>query len=68
MSNIIGAEQLHSITGINQDRALERYLEQSNIRYFPSKNGPWTTIGLIEAAGGLVPITAANSDSADEIL
>ncbi len=51
---------LQQLTGYNRLSDVERCLEQARIPYFRGKGGVWTTMGLIEAAGGLKP---ANADS-----
>lgn len=51
---LITADELAQVTGYDQDAALKRALTQAGIVWFPGKNGrPWTTITLINAAGGL---------------
>jgi hypothetical protein len=51
---------LQELTGYNRLSDVERCLDQAGIRYFRGKGGIWTTMGLIEAAGGIKP---ANADA-----
>ena len=56
MSQIVEYNELADLTGANQVAAIKRNLEEQGIRTFVGV-GPkklWTTIGLIEAAGGIV--------------
>lgn len=46
--------ELKEVTGYKRNRDLERCLTEAGVRWFPGKDGPWTTIDLINAAGGLV--------------
>lgn len=53
---ILTTEQLLSVTGYDRPADLCRSLDKQGIRYHRGKGGkPWTTLGLIEAAAGLVP-------------
>lgn len=42
-----------AITGYVRVGDVRRCLERQKIRYFFGRDGVWTTIGLVEAAGGL---------------
>lgn len=53
--SILTNAHLKAITGYERVGDVRRCLERQNIRYFFGKDGVWTTIGLVEAAGGLVP-------------
>lgn len=55
MSVIVSCEQLREITGYKGTIAIAKCLRKQNIPFFYSKNGPWTTIDLINKAGGLKP-------------
>lgn len=53
---ILTADELLSATGFDRDGDLKRLFDQQGIRWFPGKGGrPWTTIALINKAGGLYP-------------
>lgn len=56
MSNerIILPDDLSHITGYERPGDVERCLRTQGVRYFTGKDGPWTTIDLINAAGGLL--------------
>lgn len=54
------------ITGYKQVGDLEKCLKKQGIRFFYGKPGViWTTLSLIEAAGGLKPV---NDNQKPEIL
>ena len=49
-------EQLSLLTGYERASDLKRALDAQGIRYFWGKGGRiWTTIDLVNAAGGLLP-------------
>ncbi|ALO46615.1 hypothetical protein [Pseudohongiella spirulinae] len=50
-SNIVYAEELARVTGLEKPAAIRRELEKQGIAVFMGKNGPWTTRDLIAAAG-----------------
>lgn len=53
---ILTADELLSGTGYERDGDVKRMLDQQGIHWFPGKDGrPWTTIALINKAGGLFP-------------
>lgn len=52
-NGLLSTAELEQATGYRRPRDIERCLEQAGVRYFPGKDGPWTTIDLINAAGGL---------------
>lgn len=53
---IVEAEDLSAITGYDRHADAARCLRQQGIRVFEGRGGrPWTTVALIEAAGGLSP-------------
>lgn len=54
-SEIITAEDLQQVTGYTRVADVERCLQKNNIRYFHSRRGVWTTLSLINAAGGILP-------------
>lgn len=60
-SSVLTCDQLLELTKYERPGDLRRALDAQHIRYFIGKGGePWTTIGLIEAAGGLAPSSASN--------
>ncbi len=61
MSAIIAFDELKTITGYKRRGDVERCLRDQGIKVFCSKNGPWTTVDLVNQAGGFKQ-TAANDD------
>lgn len=53
LHGILKTDELLEVTGYNRRADLERCLTQQGVRYFWGKDGPWTTLDLINAAGGL---------------
>lgn len=54
--SIVECEDICAITGYERPADAARCLREQGIKVFEGRNGrPWTTIGLIEAAGGLLP-------------
>jgi hypothetical protein len=56
MSGTVGVvtfEDLKRITGYARRADIERTLQQQGIRLFKGRSGPWTTVELINQAGGL---------------
>ena len=51
---ILTTEELQKLTGYDRPRDIERCLRDQGVRYFHGKKGPWTTVDLVNAAGGLV--------------
>lgn len=60
-SALLDFEALKAVTGYQRQVDVERCLSKAGIRYFYARNGVWTTIHLVDAAGGLG--TASNSDA-----
>ena len=53
---ILTTDQLLQATGFERPGDLTRMFETAGIRWFPGKGGrPWTTMALINKAGGLFP-------------
>ncbi|WP_323600757.1 hypothetical protein [Pseudomonas putida] len=55
INNVLSFEDLQRITGYQRRSDVERSLIQQGIRMFRGKSGPWTTIDLINHAGGVGP-------------
>jgi len=51
--NVLSFEDLQRITGYQRRSDVERSLHDQGIRMFRGKAGPWTTIDLINRAGGV---------------
>ena len=60
-SQIIDTEALRSVTGYKRSSDIERCLEGQGIRYFYGKQGPWTTLDLINASKGLAALHLTTS-------
>ncbi|UXA39112.1 DUF4224 domain-containing protein [Pseudomonas juntendi] len=54
-SDVLSFEDLQRITGYQRRSDVEKTLVQQGIRMFRGKSGPWTTIDLINRAGGVEP-------------
>jgi hypothetical protein len=46
-------QALRALTGYRSPAAVERWCQRHGVRYFPSRNGPWTTIAALNAALGI---------------
>ena len=63
MNDVINTDELKEITGYVRSSDVEKCLESQDIRFFRGKDGPWTTLSLINAAKGLtVPPEAQTRD------
>ena len=56
-NQIIDTEALRSVTGYKRCSDIERCLDNQGIRYFYGKQGPWTTLDLINASKGLAALS-----------
>lgn len=54
-TNILTTDDLKIATGYDRQADIEKHLRENNIRYFRSRRGVWTTISLVNAAGGILP-------------
>ena len=52
-SNTLTAEHLAAITGYQRRCDIERCLRMNGRRFFVGRSGPWTTLDLVNAAGGI---------------
>ena len=55
--SVLTFEDLKRITGYARRADVERTLHEQGIRLFRGRTGPWTTVDLINQAGGLRPVT-----------
>ncbi|GHC19194.1 DUF4224 domain-containing protein [Aidingimonas halophila] len=63
-TNVLSCDELRAITGYQRAADIERCLVEQGVTVFRGRLGPWTTIDLINQAGGLKP-HAQNDDSYD---
>lgn len=56
-SRVLTFEDLKRITGYARRADVERTLHEQGIRMFRGRTGPWTTVELINQAGGIRPAT-----------
>lgn len=54
-AKVLEFEELQRITGYTRRADVEKSLRRQGIKTFVGRNGPWTTIDLINQAGGLRP-------------
>lgn len=50
-------DDLKRITGYRRRADVERTLQQQGIRLFRGRAGPWTTVDLVNQAGGIGQVT-----------
>lgn len=55
---ILTTEDLRTVTGYQRVSDVERCLTGQGVRFFRGKDGPWTTLTLINAAGGVTPASS----------
>jgi hypothetical protein len=67
---LLTTEELLQVTGFERAGDLTRLFDQVGIKWFPGKGGkPWTTMALINKAGGLFPAAgeASSTYSPDDV-
>lgn len=52
---VLTFEDLQHITGYQRRSDVERSLVEQGVRIFRGRCGPWTTLDLINKAGGMMP-------------
>lgn len=62
MSQVLTTTDLKQVTGYQRSGDIERCLEKQRIKFFYGKDGVWTTIDLINAAGGIFPTQEAQDE------
>ena len=50
---VLSCEDLRAITGYKRPSEIERCLVEQGVKVFRGRLGPWTTLDLINQAGGL---------------
>jgi hypothetical protein len=53
--NVLAFADLQRITGYQRRSDVERTLREQGIQIFRGRTGPWTTLDLINQAGGMKP-------------
>lgn len=61
-TGILTFQDLQSITGYNRRADVERILLEQGVRIFRGRTGPWTTLELINQAGGVKPASQERYD------
>ncbi|MDK4198610.1 hypothetical protein QKY98_05690 [Pseudomonas sp. HR1] len=61
-TGILTFQDLQSITGYNRRADVERILLDQGVRIFRGRTGPWTTLELINQAGGVKPASQERYD------
>ena len=52
---VLNFQDLQRVTGYQRRSDVERSLTEQGVRIFRGRSGPWTTIDLINRAGGIKP-------------
>lgn len=60
---VLTFQDLQRITGYARRSDVERTLADQGVRLFRGRLGPWTTIDLVNQAGGLRPGTPEHYDA-----
>lgn len=63
ISSVLTFDDLKRITGYIRRADVERTLREQGIRLFRGRNGPWTTVELVNQAGGLRPMSDEHYDA-----
>ncbi|WP_225775885.1 DUF4224 domain-containing protein [Pseudomonas sp. Marseille-Q5115] len=61
-TDVLSFQDLQRITGYQRRADVERTLSEQGIRLFRGRTGPWTTIDLINRAGGMGSTAAEHYD------
>lgn len=54
---VLTFQDLQLLTGYTRRSGVEQALRKQGIRWFWGRHGPWTTIDLVNQAGGNTPVT-----------
>lgn len=65
--SILECADLLAITGYERPGDAARCLRRQGVRVFEGKDGIWTTVELVNAAGGIVPASANDAYSPDMV-
>ncbi|MDR5887518.1 DUF4224 domain-containing protein [Vreelandella janggokensis] len=67
-NTVLSCEDLKQITGYQRPGDVARCLRDQGVQVFQGRLGPWTTIELINQAGGLTPASSNDTLEATDIL
>ncbi|SFU79607.1 DUF4224 domain-containing protein [Halomonas korlensis] len=62
-TTVLSCRDLKEITGYQRPADVARCLREQGVRVFNGRGGPWTTLDLINHAGGITP--ASNTELMD---
>ena len=65
---VLSCEDLKQITGYQRPGDVARCLRDQGVQVFQGRLGPWTTIDLINKAGGLTTASSNDTIEATDIL
>lgn len=65
-AKVLEFDELQRITGYTRRADVEKSLRSQGIKIFTGRKGPWTTLDLVNQAGGIRP--ADNDDYGPEIV
>lgn len=65
-AKVLEFDELQRITGYTRRADVERSLRSQGIKIFTGRKGPWTTLDLVNQAGGIRP--ADTDDYGPEIV
>lgn len=68
LGSLLETSDLLALTGYQKPADAARCLRKQGIKVFEGKDGPWTTLQLVNAAGGLHQPSNTNSYVADEVI
>lgn len=67
LGSLIETRDLLTLTGYQKPADAARCLRKQGIKIFEGKDGPWTTLALINAAGGLAEFSSQTAYKVDDI-
>lgn len=67
-SHVLSCDDLREVTGYQRAADIERCLVEQGVKVFRGRLGPWTTIDLINQAGGITPQAQNDQDYDASIL
>ncbi len=67
-TQIVTQNDLQEILGYKRPGDIARWLRDNGIHYFYKQGRVFTTIGLIESAGGLLPYSGVETNTQEQIL